>query len=564
MEDKAKTNQVGFYFNNLIDEAFKVLEKDGKKTKTISDLKNIVFPGQVIAREITSDTTDPKIIKREQLRKYATGKGVVYDEPSGIYRAKIYGCAILNGSKIDVIPLIEISKDGLTAYMYYVPNSNKEYPSIANIRDSLVELGYKGYVGDKTIEEQINKIKEMGKSFGIITVCKGVEPEDGQIEHFVLLKEARQKVGKILEDGRIDYRERDTFTPVKKGDPILEKKPYIPAKNGYDVKGNILKGKLLGEKNILPGKNLEESKENPLIYIATTNGVISISNKKVNIEDRTIIKNDIDYNTGNIKVEGTVEIFGNVKSGFEVKASSDVIIHGNVEDSIIIANNNIIIDNGVLGKEKAYLEAGENITIRFAQNCKMKAKGDIIVRESLIQCNVFAKNTVNIEGTVIGGQIVGKYGVIVNIAGSDKGVETKLVTGIDPELEETISIKETEKKELEAVYQDTLETMKMQFGNQFLLDLKGFLAILRGSRKIKFIEFLTTLGDTNKKINKLKEEINDLRNQIKFAKTPTITIKEKVYSDVVIQIRKSITKTKKEKMGTTFREDPETGLIIEQ
>ncbi|HOJ50719.1 MAG TPA: FapA family protein [Spirochaetota bacterium] len=564
MEEKAKTNQIAFYFNNLIDEPFKIIEKDGKKSKTIADLKNIVFPGQIIAKEITSDISDPKIIKREQLRKYAVSKVVIYDEPSGIYKTKIYGCAILNGSKIDVVPLIEVSKDALTAYMYYVPNANKEYPSIANIRDTLVELGYKGYVGDKTIEEQINKIKEMNKSFGIITVCKGVEPEDGQIEHFILLKEVRKKVGKILEDGRIDFKERDTFTPIQKGEQILEKKPFIPAKNGYDVKGNIIKGKLLGEKLFIPGKNLEVSPDNPMIYIATTNGVISISNKKVNIEDRTVIKNDIDYNTGNIKVEGTVEIFGNIKSGFEVRASSDIIVHGNVEDSILIAGANISIDNGVLGKEKAYLEAGENITVKFAQNCKMKAQGDIIVRESLIQCQLYSKSTVNVEGTVIGGQTVGKYGVIVNVAGSDKGVETKLITGIDPEIEELINIKETEKKELEAVYQDILETMKMQFGNQFLLDLKGFLAILRGSRKIKFIELLTNLGDTNKKINKLKDEINELRNKIKFTKNPTITVKEKAYYDVVIQIRKSVTKLKKEKLGpTTFKEDPETGLIIE-
>lgn len=409
---------------------------------------------------------------------------------------------------------------------------------------------------------QLDKLKESGKNIGVITVCKGVQPKDGQIEHFVLLKEFGKKVGKVIDDNRIDFKEKDIFTPVVRGEVILEKKHNIPAIDGFDVTGNVLKGELLGEKYYLPGTNIEPTKENPNLYVSIISGVLSVSDRKVSVQNKVTINSDIDLQTGNIKAEGSVEIFGNVKSGFEVHVGGDIIVHGNVEDCPIVAGGNVTIDNGVLGKDKAYIE-GNDISIRFAQNCKLKAHNNIKVTESLVQCYAFAKNTIVVLETVVGGEIVGKKGVSVKIAGSDKGVDTKLVAGVDPEVDELIKLKEEEKKVVESAYTGILEDMKMQFGNQFLIDLKGFLGILKGSRKVKFIEMLGTLSEETKKVNKMKEEIAEVRKLISFITLPSIVVHERVHADVTIQIRKAIIKIKRSKLGTTFKEDPQSGTIIE-
>lgn len=562
MGEKEKKSLI-FYFNPSVEQAFKIVEKGGKRSKTVNDIRNVVFPGQVILRVEGDDFIDPAAFERQDFVGIAAGSNVALNKETKVYKSKIYGFAIVKSRKIVVEPLVQFSKDKLSAYMYYLPNKDKRYPTLEEIRKTIVECNYKGYLEDKQITKQIDDLTQKGKNYGILTICKGKAPKDGQIEHFVLIKDVTKKVGTIIEGDRIDYKEKDTFTRFKEGEPVLERKPYIAAEPGFDVLGNELKGKMLGKKDIVPGNNLGESKEDPNLFVAQTNGVIAFNKRKVNIENRTIIKSDVDLDTGNINIEGIVEIFGNVKSGFSVKSTSDIIIHGNVEDATIRAEGSVVIDHGVLGKEKAFIQASDNIRVRFAQNASFRSGNDVIVQESLIQCNIFAKNGVFVEGTVIGGEVIGKNGINVKIAGSEKGVETRLTVGVDPEIEEKIRLKDEEKREQELIHTDILEDMKMQFGNQFLLDLKGFLSILRGSRKIKFIEMLTKLGNANKEVNKIKKEIQKLRLEIHFEKLPIITIRDKVFADVVLQIRRAHLRVKQTRLGTSYKEDTETGMIIE-
>lgn len=562
MGEEKKNQFLAFYFNTMADQPFKLIKRGTETSKSINDIRNVVFPGQTVLSVVGEGFSDPKMIERQDYVGITAGN-FIEDGGGKLFISKIYGYAVIRGRTLSVEPLIEVSKDKNTAFMYYFSNHDGVYPDLEGIRKTIALMNYKGYLGDEKISMQVDKIKESGKRFGILTVCKGHVPKNGQIEHYILLKDIESKVGTIVEGDRIDFKEKNTFTPVQKGESVLEKKPFIAPEHGFDVTGVVVKGKLLGDKRFMPGENLEFSKDHPHLMIATTNGVLSYNNKKISVDNRVVINSDIDLATGNIKIEGTLEIFGNVRSGMEVRATGDILIHGNVEDSAILAEGNIFIDNGVLGKEKAYLEAGSNITLRFAQNTKMKAGNDIHVRESLIQCSVYAKNMVNVAGTVVGGDIIGRNGLSVKVAGSDKGVETKLGVGRDPELEQAIKSAEEERKQLELLYSDNMEEMKMQFGTQFLVDLKGYLGVLRGTRKVKFIEMLTNLNNTTKEVNKKKEQLQGLREKLSFLKLPVIQIQEKVYADVVLQIRRTITKIKKEQLGATFREDLETGMIIE-
>lgn len=562
-EDKKK-QYLAMYFNPNSFNPFKTIEKDGKRSKSVSDVQNIVFPGQVLISIVDEKYTDSKVYEKQEYAGILAGKNTEFVESTNQYKSLIYGHVVLSGRKIAVEPLIEFSSDKAVAYLYHLPNKEGRVPNVDEIMTTLLKLNYKGALSDGQIRHQLEKLSESGKKTGIITVCKGVPAKNGQIEHYVLLKDINKKVGRVLENDRINFKEKDIFIPVVKGEPILELKPMLPPQDGFDVLGGVLKGQMEGEKLFIPGKNLEISKEKPNIFVAALSGVLFVDSRKVSIESKVTINKDINLETGNINVEGSVEIFGNVTSGFEVHAGADIIIHGNVEDAIVSAAGNIIIDNGILGKEKTLIEAGNNIAIRFAQNSRLRAGNDILIKESLIQCNVQAKNTIKVDGTVVGGELMGKYGITVKTAGSEKGVETKLIVGKDPEIEQKLQEKNELLKKQESLYTNNLEDMKMQFGNQFLSDLKGFLAVLRGTRKVKFIEMLTKLSEYSKEVNKLKQEIQELRSLITFAVPPFIVVHERVYSDVVISIKKAILRIPKERLGTTFKEDDQTGTIIEK
>ena len=73
---------------------------------------------------------------------------------------------------------------------------------------------------------------------------------------------------------------------------------------------------------------------------------------------------------------------------------------------------------------------------------------------------------------------------------------------------------------------------------------------------------LKKLQDHNKIITGASHEREKLKELIVFPKPPTISIKERIYPEVFIQIRDAIKKIDKENDTTTYREDPELKIII--
>ena len=62
------------------------------------------------------------------------------------------------------------------------------------------------------------------------------------------------------------------------------------------------------------------------------------------------------------------------------------------------------------------------------QNAKVVAGAKVMIKESVVQCDITSKDTVNIGTSVVGGRVVGKNGLEVGVAGSHSYTKTVLVT----------------------------------------------------------------------------------------------------------------------------------------
>ena len=69
--------------------------------------------------------------------------------------------------------------------------------------------------------------------------------------------------------------------------------------------------------------------------IAARSGHLEFANNAFHVRPVLEIKGDVDYGTGNIDFNGDVHIFGDVREGFDVRATGTIIINGLVEAATV-------------------------------------------------------------------------------------------------------------------------------------------------------------------------------------------------------------------------------------
>jgi uncharacterized protein (DUF342 family) len=260
-----------------------------------------------------------------------------------------------------------------------------------------------------------------------IIIATGVEPTQTippKIEYYF----EHEKHG--LKEDRVDYH---TFTPfifVKKGMRLAKKTPMILGNDGIDVHGENLKPEPVEDIPMPLGENVEISKDDEYLVIASTSGIVEkTKDGKVNVKNVFAVKN-VDYGTGNIDFDGDVSVNGDVKSGFSVKSTGDIEIKGVVEDSIIEASGSVFVKFGLVGHHHGLIYAKENIELNHCENQQLIARGNITVKREIIDSKVISGDSIIIEkGRIIGGSVQAKSLIHCEQLGNQEGILTKIEVG---------------------------------------------------------------------------------------------------------------------------------------
>lgn len=529
---------------------------------------NIVGEGDVIGQVIEFDEEnfmqDPDLDDAPSDPNSMATEHVMYNAKSKEFIAKLYGFIILKDKKLSIIPLVRFSEDNLSCYLYVHTTLGKKFPSLAEIKKSFDILKLIHVVDDYHINYELDQLnKDPKKGGGAVKIGEGVPPVEGIVEMIELRKSSEHRVGKELEDGRIDYKEKDVFDTVKKGDLIAERIPEVPPKEGVDVFGNTIAGELTGESPYRLGKNLEPQEEGSNLLVASTDGVLDISeDRKINVEERLIVSGDVDMNTGHVRFPGIIEITGNIKPGFEVEANKDVFVHGNIEDSLIIAGGNVRVDNGILGKEHCKVIAKGDVHSRFVQNAEILSDKSIYIQESMVQGICFAREHIKVDGRIVGGELYGLLGIESVIAGAASGTKTILVAGKDPELEEKIDALNVKITETLNALKENIDEITQYFGENILTEVKTVIKTLPPHRQKQLLTLVKKIKDINAVASELKKERDELKKNLIFPEPPKIVVKEESFVGVTIRIKNAVKKLdEKIPHRAKFYEDPKTKII---
>lgn len=423
---------------------------------------------------------------------------------------------------------------------FYPPSTEGDRLSKEEILRSLNTRGIVYGIKEEVIDEFLKKPCYC-TDYIIAVATMPVHGSDAKIEyHFDTNITARPKLN---EDGSVDFHQLGNIKPVKKGEKLATLTPADYGKPGKSVLGNELPARKVKNLHLRYGRNIELS-ENRCEIFSQVAGHVTLVDDMVMVSDIYQVPQNVDASTGDIVYSGSVEIPGNVLTGFSVKADGDIIVNGVAEGARIEAEGNVVLKNGMQGMSRGEIIAKGNVIARFLENCNVTAGGDVL-SDAMMHTNVSCRGKVEVtgrRGLITGGHIKTYGNIIVTNLGSNMGTDTKLEILSDTDLIKEVNELERRKQECEEEIKKIDKIFlviadKLKRGEKLLPEQEKSVRLMMNSRP----ERLKEIEDIECVIFSRKEEIEAYKGV-------SICVNGNVYSGVKI-VMKDIMKIMQENVS---------------
>lgn len=260
---------------------------------------------------------------------------------------------------------------------------------------------------------------------------------NASIERKVPLARERLLQPQEREDGTVDMHNLGAVIMVDPKDLLLVKHPATEGTSGYTIHGEILIP--VPGKDILltVGDGTELSSTNSNHLIASVAGQPVETKTGMQVDDVLNIK-DVDVGYGNVDFKGSILVTGDVHEGMVVKSSGDITVMGFVDSATLIAEGDVIVSKGIIGrqlKEKELstkIRAKGQICAQFIQYSDLEAEGDILVTKQLLHSYTQTRQKLTVSdpngrrGDLVGGIVKADNGVIAVVIGATAGTKTEV------------------------------------------------------------------------------------------------------------------------------------------
>lgn len=366
------------------------------------------------------------------------------------------------GEQRDASCEILISRDEMKAYLTLTPNFGGKAVTL-NELETLLQA--KGIIFGIVPTEEMEAVLERAEVAHFV-IAQGQEPVSGQDTQFkAIVETVRERKPFINEDGSVDYRELGDIVAVHKGDLLCERTPAVAGQNGRNVLGQMI--------SPTNGREIAFSVDKSSVYVNPENSnqlLAAITGQPIPVENGVMVSpvltlEKVDLETGNIRFDGTIIVKGDVIESMKVYALIDIIIEGNVINSKVECMGNLVVKGGVTGNSQliaggevsvkggvqGYQEVEEakhspakiiayhSVSVGFAENFTIEADLDIVVEKYAMNSQLTAKNKIvagrkNLgkKSSLIGGETWATCLVRAGIIGSEMGIKTRIVVGVDP------------------------------------------------------------------------------------------------------------------------------------
>jgi len=315
---------------------------------------------------------------------------------------------------------IQIPNDATIAEVIAVPG-----PACAldELRRELTAAGVHFGIDENALQGLAQRLADPGFD-GTMVVAHGtpaVHGDDGSVQCHV---DTRFVPGREHSDGRVDFHERGRLHPVAAEQVLGHIVPPTAGTAGTDVRARPLAARP-GRPHAVRfgnGVHLEAG-----TLKASRGGVLLRDERQFDVVPLYQHGGDVDYRSGNLHTEGSLQIRGDVCEGFVATATGDITVGGTVQGSTVTADGSVSVAQGVLGSG-AVIRAGGAISCRHATSARLQAGGAIDVGDHVTQCTVVGERIrlPRGRGAVVGGELRARQTIQLVSAGADGGAPTLL------------------------------------------------------------------------------------------------------------------------------------------
>lgn len=431
----------------------------------------------------------------------------------------------------DAIMSVDISKDEMQVTITVSPPSaGGSEITEEQIRRAIATQGVVAGVKDDKIKEYIdNPIYNMPYE-----VAAAVLPVDGRDAYIAYNFETDRSKLKLKESetGQVNFKELNLIQNVVAGQPLAQKMLPQRGKGGKTVFGRYLEAKNGKDMAIPLGQNVKLDSDGRTV-VAEKNGQVMLVNGKITVEEVYEVPG-VNLKTGNITFMGTVICRGNVEDGFNIKADGNIEVYGSVGNCCLEAEGDIVISQGIMGRDEGSVTTPKSVWARFIQNAKVKAGDYIVVNDNIMNSEVSAMKKILVRGKraqIIGGHLFATEEITAkNIGSPGGGTETVLEVGFDPEkkqrLVELIEMQSNLMKQLEDVDLNiaTLENQK-EIRRSLPREKEESLANLHKQKE----EITLESNSMTKEISEIQERLRELRVVGKVNASGTVYAGTKIF-----------------------------------
>lgn len=457
------------------------------------------------------------------------------------------------GRRSDASYQIEIAADRMTAYLTIQPPMGGK---AATLESAKAALGIDKIVyGIKDAAVQAATGPQLGQRVEVATGVPASPGRDAWLEP--LIEVNAQRHPKVGDDGHVNFRDLGGFPSVSPGTQVMRRHPPEKGIAGRNVMGEAVNtgdGKDIRFAVRLQGVEIDPA--NPDVLRAIVGGQAILQRDGISIEP--VMKfGEVDLSTGNVDVQGSVEIRGDVRSGMRIKASGDITIQGTVESAELIAGGDIIARGGIIGHDAqgspdskkentAKIHAKGNVKARHIENAIILAEQSVYVDDTLVACDVLAIDQVIVgtdkghsKGHIMGGFVRATTRVKADEVGAPGASQTRIFVGANPLLQQAL---EHAKEHLASKLKEHGELTKV-----------AKILVSRPDKKEMFEKARATLKKISEEIGEIMDEERHLGSELKMADHAEVIVVRKLHSGCLIAIGKKSKFIGEDHGPTTFK-----------
>ncbi len=229
---------------------------------------------------------------------------------------------------------------------------------------------------------------------------------------------------------RVEYRvpisdERSgLLTKVSPGQLVATIGPIVQGTDGLDVFGNTVPRKIATPLQI--GRNLQQAKGG---IVSRSKGTLRLSGQTLSVEPLLELRGD-DDNLSPIQFDGDAVIKGTLNEGRSIQITGSLSVGGAVEMVQLKAGASVVIQGGIVGKQRGRYTIGGDLRCRFISGGVVVATRDIHVQSDITDCRIACGGHLTVtQGAIVGGVVAVNGGVSCGTLGHTSGTPTLIEAG---------------------------------------------------------------------------------------------------------------------------------------